>query len=753
MKPRTLIHNESWARPRSGRLGLPGPGRRCEAIAWRPRLLATVALLFLLALLPPAVLTAAPKADQIGVDLVDFERNLDTIRQALKIPGMSAAVVRDQQLIWARGFGYADLENQVTATPDTPYGLASVTKPIAATLIMGLVEEGVIDLDAPVTRYGVEVPSEGVVTVRHLLTHTSEGIPGAAHDYNGGRYGRLGGVIEGATGMTFAQLLSERFLVPLGMTNTALNPFNSWGGPANNGLGDFARVLGWGANWSHHPNVYARLARPYQFDDQYDIIKGMYQLYHNPAAGLISSVTDIARFDIALDEGQMLGDAAKEEMFAPAYSTYNNRRDLQYGLGWYVQDLEGLRLLWHTGRWSPSTSALYLKAPDENLTFVVLANTDNLTTPFYGIGNGDVSQSTLALAFWRHFIFPRLYGYSPPPVDWQAGENELIEQLSVAEDEASRVFLERELWSYRQAYSSVGQAELAEKLRRVNVRAYPQSRFRSDPLFTATSGTYPVVAPVASASSLGWIARAVALWLALVVVSAVWMVIRLARTSGAPWWERAVWLLAASVLGPIALCAHVLTGRLAADSAPSSWRRAAVASVLSISGYSVAWALVLTVLVTSQRDFHPLMVLGAFYLAPLLLGLLLIRAPLRLAAGTGYGKAVFQGLLTEILTLNLSFAVCLPLIMTLQERVFTTVPGPTSPFFWGMIWFVALAGALVLLPLHLWMSRRGYSRVPARATAGESGGQWPTLRNAWGALLTTLGILIAAVGLTVSQLG
>ena len=66
----------------------------------------------------------------------------------LKIPGMLVALVQDQQVIWAKGFGYADLENQVLATANTPYGLASVTKPITAVLIMQLVEEGIVDLDA-----------------------------------------------------------------------------------------------------------------------------------------------------------------------------------------------------------------------------------------------------------------------------------------------------------------------------------------------------------------------------------------------------------------------------------------------------------------------------------------------------------------------------------------------------------------------------------------------------------------------------
>jgi len=64
--------------------------------------------------------------------LVQFEQELEFLRQALKIPGMSAAIVQNQELVWTKGFGYADIENKVEATPDTPYLLASVTKPIAS---------------------------------------------------------------------------------------------------------------------------------------------------------------------------------------------------------------------------------------------------------------------------------------------------------------------------------------------------------------------------------------------------------------------------------------------------------------------------------------------------------------------------------------------------------------------------------------------------------------------------------------------
>src|SRR5690349_15118350 len=74
-----------------------------------------------------------------------FEKQTDELRTRLKIPGMSAVIVKDQKVLWAKGFGFADFENCVPATPDTLYSIASLTKTFAATLVMQLVEQGKLD--------------------------------------------------------------------------------------------------------------------------------------------------------------------------------------------------------------------------------------------------------------------------------------------------------------------------------------------------------------------------------------------------------------------------------------------------------------------------------------------------------------------------------------------------------------------------------------------------------------------------------
>ncbi len=84
-----------------------------------------------------------------------FAGRLEAYRRQLKIPGMSAAVIRNGQLVWAEGFGFADVENRINATSRTPYHLASLTRTFASQIIMKLVEDGKIDRDDPVKQYGV----------------------------------------------------------------------------------------------------------------------------------------------------------------------------------------------------------------------------------------------------------------------------------------------------------------------------------------------------------------------------------------------------------------------------------------------------------------------------------------------------------------------------------------------------------------------------------------------------------------------
>src|SRR5437867_6339052 len=114
------------------------------------RLLICAAVL-LGALLPPEV--NAQQVRPKESELRRFERVLDSLRQRVAIPGLSAAIVFDDSVIWSRGYGYADRDSQIAATPHTAYEVASLSKPFGAVLLLRLVHEGTVRLDDPMSKY------------------------------------------------------------------------------------------------------------------------------------------------------------------------------------------------------------------------------------------------------------------------------------------------------------------------------------------------------------------------------------------------------------------------------------------------------------------------------------------------------------------------------------------------------------------------------------------------------------------------
>src|SRR5262245_5515866 len=159
--------------------------------------------------------------------LAQFEAQLDTLREQLAIPGMSAIVMAHDTVVWEGSLGLADIASNRPVTPTTQFHLASLTKTFASTIVLQLVEQGLIGLDDPVADYGINLQSSGVVRVRHLLSHTSEGVPGAQFRYNGDRFALLDQVIQRATNETFATRVVQRIITPLALQHTAPNPLNA----------------------------------------------------------------------------------------------------------------------------------------------------------------------------------------------------------------------------------------------------------------------------------------------------------------------------------------------------------------------------------------------------------------------------------------------------------------------------------------------------------------------------------------------
>jgi CubicO group peptidase (beta-lactamase class C family) len=512
-----------------------------------------------------------------------LETLLENLRQELKIPAYSAAIVKDQKVLWARGFGYADVENKIPATEHTPYHLASLTKTFASTILMQLVQEGKIKLDDPVSKYGITLESDGVITVRHLLSHTSEGKPGEQYRYNGNRFSELDKVVQKATGKSFGEVLIANILDPLGMNETAPNVprivdtkspsaasraaedevkaavmeiiagYNSGNvdqierrlSSGNNrfpGEGGFltsfidvtelrgafqagfkikfevqnleAAVYGdsaiatffysgtitppggsprndgpWRASffWNKQDGVWKlvhshqsaltrtmitekhqqrfdtvvkTLAQPYALDREFKTTKISYPQGFSTAAGLMSTVLDMAKYDIAIDQNKFLTKETQQLAFTPTRSTRGE--ELPYGLGWFTQNYKGTKLIWHYGYWTGNSSFI-LKVPERNMTFIIMANSDNLSRPT-DLGAGDALSSPVGMAFLKTFIFPEKFGEPLPEISWNSPVSELKNELKNVAEKPYADLYRKDLISKFRINQSVGRATEATQL-------------------------------------------------------------------------------------------------------------------------------------------------------------------------------------------------------------------------------------------------------------------------------------------------
>lgn len=325
---------------------------------------------------------AAPPAAQT---LAEFEAQLDRLREQLAIPGMSAIVMEHDRVVWEGSFGLADIPSHRPVTPVTQFHLASLTKTFASTIVLQLVEQGSVNLDDPIGKYGLTLPGQGVIRVRHLLSHTSEGVPGDEFRYNGDRFALLDQVIQRATGESFARRVMERIVTPLALEQTAPNPL---------------KAVAFAASGRDAATYIAGMATGYGIDRHMRPVQVAYPTSFSSAAGLVSSAKDVARYSTALDEGQFLSAATLALAYTPSRGAGN--RILPYGLGWFISTVSGHTLVWHYGYWT-GNSSLLIKEPARRLTFVVLTNSDQLSARFK-LGTGDLMSSTVAQAFVNAFV-------------------------------------------------------------------------------------------------------------------------------------------------------------------------------------------------------------------------------------------------------------------------------------------------------------------------------------------------------------
>jgi CubicO group peptidase (beta-lactamase class C family) len=341
---------------------------------------------------------AAPAAQQGAASsplaVSPFEAYLELLRQQAGIPGLSAAILQNGEIVWERGFGFQNLETRLRATPDTPYPIGDLSEIVASTLVLQCAEERRLSIDESAERYGASL--DPGVTVRQLLGHTSAPPPGDAFRYDPSRFAQLTPVIESCIPQPYRKTVAVRILERLAMKDSV--PGRDVQDPIVSQQNLFGTAV-----QQRYASVLERMATPYKVDR-----KGRASRMEIPvetltaATGIVSTVRDLARFDAALEAGTDPMLRQETRLAAWTNNLGRDRMPLPTGLGWFVQRYNGELVVWQFGQITNGYSSLMVKLPARRLTLILLANSDGLTASF-DLQSGDVLKSLFAVLFLRLF--------------------------------------------------------------------------------------------------------------------------------------------------------------------------------------------------------------------------------------------------------------------------------------------------------------------------------------------------------------
>ncbi|HYC52574.1 MAG TPA: serine hydrolase domain-containing protein [Gemmatimonadaceae bacterium] len=350
-----------------------------------------------------------------------YDQKIPALMQKYGIPGGAVAVLRDGKLIYARGFGYADVANKTPVQPDALFRIASVSKPITGAAIMKLVEDGALTLDDRVAPFIAHLaPAEGAtvdprweqVTIRQLLNHTGgwdrdkpggfdpmfrpsiaaaavsapapasaetvirymkgmpfDFTPGSKHVYSNFGYAILGRVIEQASGMPYDAFVRARVLQPVGAVRTQLGRTRMGEALAGEVRYYLPGEAGLGMSAPLVPSVFPGEGTvPVNYG-------GFYVEAMDSHGGWVSSSVDLLRFLAGVDgranRPDILSAGLVAEMTSNGVTVCANAA-CSYSGGWLVRPTQGDANWWHGGS-LPGTSSILVRSY-HNFSWVALFN-------------------------------------------------------------------------------------------------------------------------------------------------------------------------------------------------------------------------------------------------------------------------------------------------------------------------------------------------------------------------------------------
>jgi CubicO group peptidase (beta-lactamase class C family) len=322
-----------------------------------------------------------------------FSDYLEALRAQAGIPGLAAAIVGNNGILWERAFGRQDVDRAIATRTDTPFHGDGLTQMFMASLVLRCVEEGHLSLDDRIGQYKPSSP-EPAATLRQLLTHTSGTPDNLVFAYRPDRLDPLKNAIRACTDDSYRERLANR-LAQLIMYDSVPGPDMIRPETLTEGIPDAAAV-------QRYKGVLDRLAIPYVVDSQHRALPSQYAATTiTPASGLISTVRDLAKFHLSLKAGVLL----RADTLALAWQAPIDRdgRRLPHGLGWFVQSYNGETIVWQFGVTDNGSSSLWVTVPGRGLTLILLANSSGLGRPF-NLAAGDLTVSPFARLFLGLFV-------------------------------------------------------------------------------------------------------------------------------------------------------------------------------------------------------------------------------------------------------------------------------------------------------------------------------------------------------------
>jgi len=321
-----------------------------------------------------------------------FADYLEALRVQAGIPGLAAAIVGPGDVMWEGALGRQDVERNVFTRLDTPFQLDGTTQAVVGSLAVRCASDGWLSLDAPVSRFDPKSPDAGA-TVRQLLTHTSVGTNGLVFSYRPERLAPVAAAIAGCTDSTFRWGISALFDQLAMKTSVPGADVAALKAPAE----DFSEEA-----LQRYADAVARLATPYAIDARGRATPSSYVASTlTPASGMISTIVDLERFDLAVKSGFMMRPEWRTLAWTPPLGA--NGKPLPHGYCWFVQTYRGGPIVWQFGVSDNASSSMILTVPQRGLTLILLANSSGLARPF-DLSAGDVTVSPFARLFLSIFV-------------------------------------------------------------------------------------------------------------------------------------------------------------------------------------------------------------------------------------------------------------------------------------------------------------------------------------------------------------